>query len=188
MLPRNDSPKIDRKQFREISANDVPSGRSAKRAHRSARFPAFIGMDPAVIERLGQLVVLIVAAGSVGRYIAMHFARLQVAEIWIVDHASYKAESLLTQPITPDDVGQPKATNTGLLVKQISPGTRVFVYDGPVQDLGVEPFQRAGPSPARSYRPGLLSRVFPVGNRAETGSTPGYRQDPGSSGNAKIKG
>jgi hypothetical protein len=71
----------------------------------------------------------------VGRPIALHLARLQVAALQIVDRSKFKPESILTQAITPDEVGLPKAQSTGALCKRISPATRVQIFDGPFEAL-----------------------------------------------------
>src|SRR5262249_3239740 len=58
----------------------------------------------------------------------------------IVDRGRFKPESLLTQPIAPDDLGNPKAESTGRLCKRISPQTAVAAWDGPVEELGTLAF------------------------------------------------
>jgi molybdopterin/thiamine biosynthesis adenylyltransferase len=108
----------------------------------AARMPQFVGYrgDAAkgrgdAAKGLGSLRVMLVGCGSVGRAAAVHFARMQVAEIRLVDPGCYDPENLLTQPITPDDLGQPKASSTGRLLKWLSPSTRVLACDGRVESL-----------------------------------------------------
>lgn len=131
MSPRSSA--ADR-QFREITWED-PATSPAAAAPREVRLPSFIGLARPAGETLGRLKLAVVGNGSVGRRIALGAARLHPQALWLVDHARYKAESLLTQEILPRDVGAQKATNTGLASKQISPRTSVRVYDGPIQDL-----------------------------------------------------
>lgn len=102
---------------------------------RSARLPRFLGRatDPGPV--LDALDVTVVGVGSVGRNMALDLARQQIGTLRLIDRGHYKPESLLTQPITPADVGEPKAGSTGRLCKQLSPGTRVLTLDGPVADL-----------------------------------------------------
>lgn len=107
------------------------------RAPVSARLPLFFGASVAAEEWLATLCVLIVGLGSVGRAIALHLARLGVGALYLIDPRAYKAESLLTHPISPTDIGAAKATNTARLCKAISPAMRVFAYRGLVQDLGL---------------------------------------------------
>ena len=118
---------------------EVPEVRGARRVPvppRSARMPAFVGCDPEHVRSvLDRLRVTLVGAGAVGRVIALHLARLLIAGLQIVDRARYKPESLLTQAITPDEVGVSKAGSTGVLCKRISPATRVEVFDGPFEAL-----------------------------------------------------
>ena len=67
--------------------------------------------------------------------IALHLARLRIAELWLVDPQQFcKAESLLTHPIS-EISRQPKVTVTARRCKKISPSTRVFSFVGRVQDL-----------------------------------------------------
>ena len=116
---------------------DVPS--------RGARMPQFLSLaksvDPASI--LSQLRVAFLGVGAVGRVACEQIARLGVDTIWICDHAKYKSESLLTQPITPDEVGQSKAEAVGRMVKRLSPSTNVYVYDGAFESLDATAFADA---------------------------------------------
>jgi molybdopterin/thiamine biosynthesis adenylyltransferase len=102
---------------------------------RGARLPAFHGLTGEAGPALDALSVAVVGAGSVGRNLALHLARLQVGELRVVDPGRYKPESLLTQPITAEDVGAAKAGNTARACRQLSPATRVWAFDGPAQAL-----------------------------------------------------
>jgi molybdopterin/thiamine biosynthesis adenylyltransferase len=84
---------------------------------------------------LDQLKVAVIGAGSVGARIALHCARLLVAGLWVADHSVFSRENLLTSPILSEAIGKPKASHIGALSKEISPATRVFVFDGSFQDL-----------------------------------------------------
>jgi len=98
--------------------------------------PDFVGCDPEHLRSvLDRLRITLVGIGAVGRVIVLHLARLQIAAMQLVDRARYKPESLLTQSITPDEVGESKARSTGELSKSISPSTRVEVFDGPFERL-----------------------------------------------------
>jgi len=114
----------------------------ARPAPLAARLPAFIGGRGDAEGILRRLRVVLVGVGSVGMRIAEHFARLRVAELWLVDPRRCKPESMLTHPITrPMDL--PKATYAARLCKRISPLTRVFAYVGLVQDLWLDAFADA---------------------------------------------
>src|SRR5712691_251610 len=104
--------------FQEIIAAGHPE---LPRAARSARLPKFLGLlaDPGPV--LDALDIAIVGAGSVGRNVALNLARQHIGTLRIIDHGRFKPESLLTQPIGPDDIGQPKAANAAGLCKTISP-------------------------------------------------------------------
>jgi molybdopterin/thiamine biosynthesis adenylyltransferase len=102
---------------------------------RGARLPAFHGLAGDAGAALDGVRVAVVGAGSVGRNAALGLARLQVGEIRVVDPGRYKPEGLLTQPITAADVGEAKASNTAWLCRSLSPATRVWAFDGPVQTL-----------------------------------------------------
>ncbi len=117
---------------------------STIRAPRESRLPDFIGAPDGAGKKLGGLRVVIAGCGSVGQAVAIHCARLQVREISLVDSKPLKSSSMLTHGWAfPEDLGQPKATVIGRLVKQISPGTRVRVYDGRVGELGLRAFASA---------------------------------------------
>jgi hypothetical protein len=123
--------------FREIIPTSTTGRAGGLHPESGARLPAFIAprVDPAAALR--QLRVALVGVGSVGRAVALGLARLNVARLSIVDPARYKPESLLTQPIGPEDVLQKKASNTARACKRISPPTRVFSHDGTAQSLPV---------------------------------------------------
>lgn len=102
---------------------------------RGARLPAFLGLGCDAGARLDGLKVVIVGTGSVGRPVALHLARQQIAALWLLDRSRYKDESLLNQPIEPSDLGEAKASATGRMCKRLSPRTRIFACDQPVQSL-----------------------------------------------------
>jgi molybdopterin/thiamine biosynthesis adenylyltransferase len=102
---------------------------------RGDRLPSFHGQAGGAAAALDSLRVAVVGAGSVGRPAALALARLQVGEIRVVDPGRYKPESLLTQPISPADLGQPKAANTARLCRELSPRTRVAAFDSAAQAL-----------------------------------------------------
>ncbi len=105
---------------------------------RDARMPALIGTAPgAAATAVRRLRVVVVGQGAIGRGIAIALARMGIAWLLLVDHADYKPESLLTQSIAVDDVGEHKAGNTARLCKQLSPGTRVLYRVGRLEDLDV---------------------------------------------------
>lgn len=118
----------------EAFADGVPS--------RGARMPQFIslpkGSDPTAV--LSQIRIGFLGVGAVGRVIAVHLARLGVGALYICDRSAYKLESLLTQPIGPDEVGQPKAESVARLAKRLSPSTEVYAFDGPFAELGALAF------------------------------------------------
>lgn len=115
----------------------------ASQAALTSRLPVFIGAQGDVEGTLRNLRVFVVGCGSVGMRAAEHFARLRVAELWLVDpRRCCKPESVLTHPISrPMDV--PKANYAARVCKRISPSTRVFAYVGLVQDLWLDAFADA---------------------------------------------
>ena len=102
--------------------------------------PRFIGGTGGEAERLGGLRVAVLGVGAVGRNVALHLARLMPAALTLADTKHYKAESLLTQPIDPDDVGRPKASSTAELCARISPSTRVEAFDGGLEEIDMSVF------------------------------------------------
>jgi molybdopterin/thiamine biosynthesis adenylyltransferase len=125
------SRRCDGTPFAEVAA--APGGAAV--VDRAARLPHFVGVSAASLARLTELVVLIAGVGSIGRNLALHLARLGILALYLVDWGRYKAESLLTQPVDADELGLPKASATGRRAKALSPRTRVFAFDGPLQEL-----------------------------------------------------
>lgn len=103
---------------------------------RNARMPAFMSSSHVDVDAtIGSLAIGHIGVGAVGRPTAIHAARMRVDRQFMVDPGVFKPESLLTQPIEPGDVGQPKARNAAQLCKRLSPETQVQFYDGPLEDL-----------------------------------------------------
>jgi hypothetical protein len=113
------------------------SGRTRSRAlpPLSARLPEFLGAPPDLAHRIPGLRVAVVGVGAVGAQAALHLARLSVRSLILIDPKSFKAESLLTQPVGPEAVGRPKVRHVGNLCKRISPGTEILTWRGGVRDL-----------------------------------------------------
>lgn len=111
--------------------------RVASRARRADRLPEMLGLKRDANDALDELVVMIVGVGAVGATAARSLAHLQIGELRLVDCGCFKPASLLTQPITPSDVGRPKASAIARLCKDISPRTRVLASDRPLQDLAL---------------------------------------------------
>jgi len=119
---------------------EIPSRsarRVASRARRADRMPALLGLKADANAVLDKLSVMIVGTGAVGATTARSLAHLFVGELRLVDRGQFKLESLSTQPITPADVGQPKARAVGRLCKNISPRTRVLIFAGALQQLAL---------------------------------------------------
>jgi molybdopterin/thiamine biosynthesis adenylyltransferase len=121
---------------------EAPCEGAGRRPPLSARLPTFIGTR-ADASALSTWKIAVVAAGSVGRRIALSAARLHPHTLWIVDPSRYKAESVLTQEIMPSDIGEWKATSTARACKAISPATSVFSFAGPIQQLPADAFADA---------------------------------------------
>jgi tRNA A37 threonylcarbamoyladenosine dehydratase len=109
--------------------------RVASRARRADRFPKLVGLKCDANAALDELSVMIVGTGALGAAAARSLAHLQVGELRLVDRGRFKPASLITQPITPSDVGRRKASAIARLCKDISPRTRVMAFDGPFQEL-----------------------------------------------------
>jgi molybdopterin/thiamine biosynthesis adenylyltransferase len=97
--------------------------------------PALLGCAPGALAVLRHLAVAVIACGSVGGRIAVLLARLGLGALYLVDPKNYKSASLATHEIGPEDVGKPKALLVARRCKAISPGTRVYVFVGPVEAL-----------------------------------------------------
>ena len=104
----------------------------------AARTPKFLGRSadlPSIQAVLSELHVAMIGAGSVGARAAFHVARQQVKRISIIDPATYKPESVLTQPMLPEHVGMEKAAYVGGICQAISPNTEVLTFRGEIQSL-----------------------------------------------------
>src|SRR5881296_3569461 len=103
--------------FKEIHADTRT--RKVKPAPVTDRLPHFFGakLNPSEMAKaLESLRLFLIGAGSVGRIVAAHCARLGVKELKIADPKRY-TNNLITQSITPGEVGQFKASSTGRLAK-----------------------------------------------------------------------
>jgi molybdopterin/thiamine biosynthesis adenylyltransferase len=105
--------------------------------------PEFLGQKVDPGEVFASARIALVGTGAVGRAVALHLARLFPRELWLVDRGRFKPESLITQPILPQEVGRPKASQTGRLCKMISPDTRIQAADGPIEQLDLFAFHEA---------------------------------------------
>ena len=121
--------------FREIPSRSAR--RVASRARRADRVPALLGLECDANASLDKLTAMIVGVGAVGATVARSLAHLQVGELRLVDRGCFKPASLITQPISPSEVGRPKASAIGRICKDISPRTRVLVFDGSLQRLAL---------------------------------------------------
>jgi molybdopterin/thiamine biosynthesis adenylyltransferase len=136
---------MSREAFIEIDSSSPTEAGSAAapRPSRGARLPRLIAGPADIDAVLRGLKIGMIGVGSVGRVAAVHFARLQIGTLWLVDQGIYKPESLLTQPIAPSEAGRAKASSTGRVCKAISPETRVLACDGPIQNLDLAALQEA---------------------------------------------
>jgi molybdopterin/thiamine biosynthesis adenylyltransferase len=99
---------------------------------RRPRLPQFLGAPPGFEAALDRAKVVLVGSGSVGGCIALHLARLQLKEIFIIDPGCFKGASRWTHCV-PSGAKGSKAHYWARQCKQISPYTQVGVFDGPVQ-------------------------------------------------------
>ena len=130
---------MSRNCFREILAL---GSSPAQPVARGSRLPAFMGMPSQDGAKLDMVRILIVGCGSVGSSVALHCARLQIGELYLVDRGAVKRESLLTHAFAqPECVGKPKASLVAHLCRKISPTTRVWAFDGDVQHIPLSAFE-----------------------------------------------
>ena len=124
-------------------AGEDNSGGGGRRARRDARLPTFIHSRSKTNpdDLLARLVVAVIGCGGVGRFVGESVARLEPRQVRLVDHGVYKAESLITQSIRPEEVGRAKASGTGRVLASIHPSVDVQCFDGPVQDLPADAFE-----------------------------------------------
>lgn len=118
------------------------AGRGRVTRPPNARVPDFITASHADVDAvIGKLAAAHIGIGAVGRQAAIQLARIGVARQFMVDPGYFKPESLLTQPIGPAEVGQPKARNAAELCKSLSPATQAQFYRGPLGDLDPVDFE-----------------------------------------------
>lgn len=119
--------------FAEITL--LPGAGLGDCAPAAARLPNILGAPKDFPAKIRGLKIASIGTGAVGGAGMIELARMQPAEIWLIDPKEFKRESVLTQPITPDAIGQAKAWYIGQICKAISPGTRVFWYKGGIEDI-----------------------------------------------------
>ena len=136
------SPQHQFAQFVPLGAQDkVPSSTSSSpvrraKADRRERFPELIRMPADGHQTLDALKVCVVGCGAIGRMVATDLARLSIGGLYLVDPKSYKPQSLLTQQISPDQVGLVKAESTAKACAELcGPETKVSYHAGKFQEL-----------------------------------------------------
>lgn len=112
---------------------DVPSV-AAGLSHLE-RLPNFIAGPSDVASRLRALAVVVIGCGSVGARIADSLARMGIGSLSLCDARRSKAVSLLTHPLSPDEVGSYKADLMARRAKLLSPNTRVRFFVGAFEAL-----------------------------------------------------
>jgi hypothetical protein len=123
-------------QLHEVaaSAETLDAARGIEPAQRmSELFGATRALGPAFAE----LDLVLVGQGSVGMPLTLWAAQVGVGSVVAVDRAAVKPTSLLTHPVTPEEIGQPKARVAGRRARALRPQTRVYVFEGDVEDLPV---------------------------------------------------
>ncbi len=110
------------------------------RLDRAARRPQLLETATEAGERLREARIVVVGLGSIGSHLANLIARWSPASLTLVDRADFKAESVLTHPSHPRDIGRSKARVAGEDAKAVSPATRVIVHEGAVEDLPLGTF------------------------------------------------
>jgi molybdopterin/thiamine biosynthesis adenylyltransferase len=110
---------------------------------RNERLLALLDAPSHAAVILGNLIVTVIGCGAIGRNVALHLARLNISELRLIDKKKIKKESLHTHSVVPQEITMPKASSLGRIVKAISPGTKVFVYDGAVETLDLSWFKDA---------------------------------------------
>lgn len=113
----------------------TPKRRLNVPAPATARWPDLIGAPMGALTILQRKRIACVSSGSVASRIAVHFARMQIASLVIVDPAAFKPQSVLTHDIGPAVIGRPKAQYVAEYCRQISRETVVTAHVGRVQDL-----------------------------------------------------
>lgn len=128
-----------RRELTEVSAGDVDHAVVQAPAPLSARLPEIFGAPGDTPARLANLDAFLIGGGSIGMNAAFQLARLQPRRLSVCDPRRVKSESFLTHPITdPTALGRSKALLTARICKAISPRTRVFYYEGAIQDLPLD--------------------------------------------------
>ena len=102
---------------------------------RRVRFPNVHGAPRPTVESLGALHLPVVGAGAAGMHVVGVAGQLGLGSISVCDRGRIKAESVLTHPVSPADIGLAKASLAGARAKAASPNTRVHVFDGPFEAL-----------------------------------------------------
>ena len=129
-----------KKDFKEVK---LPLNRNPqKEIPRSLRLPNFIDIQVDANKVLACFSLAIIGLGSIGCNVAQKFARLKIGRLYLVDFGHFKPASLLTHPIAAEEAvaGKSKAKSAARFCKKLSPSTRCFYFNGPVQDLDMSSF------------------------------------------------
>ncbi|MCH7227956.1 ThiF family adenylyltransferase [Haloferula sp. A504] len=80
--------------------------------------------------------ILLAGLGNTGSHLAPLIARMGLSEhLVIVDPDIVEEDNMTAQAYRPDEVGQPKASGTADLLRQIRPALRVEAFVGELEDL-----------------------------------------------------
>src|SRR5262245_38213536 len=111
--------------------------RDAARARRVDRLPQLFGMKADANLRLDRLAVMLVGIGSIGATVALSLARLQLGRLVLLDRARLKSTSILTHPVYPENLNEPKASFIAQRCRAISPQTKVEAWDDSLQTFPI---------------------------------------------------
>lgn len=94
-----------------------------------------VGAPADACARLAQVDLLVAGLGAVGGALLEHLPGLGLGTLRLVDPDAYEHGNLATQPIEPAALGRPKVEVLGERLKRRSPGTRVLVAQGRLEEL-----------------------------------------------------
>jgi molybdopterin/thiamine biosynthesis adenylyltransferase len=84
----------------------------------------------------GKSLVVVGAGGNIGSHVAPHVARMPgVARVTLIDKDVYERKNLVSQSITPRDVGRSKANVQARSLRRINPALIVLVINDAVENV-----------------------------------------------------
>jgi molybdopterin/thiamine biosynthesis adenylyltransferase len=97
---------------------------------------SFEMQETSQLKRDTKSVAVVGAGGNIGSHLLPHLGRMSgLGRATLIDRDLYEEKNLLSQDITPQDVGKPKAVVQARRLRRINPDVRVYTVQDSVQNV-----------------------------------------------------